>query len=94
MSDMVVFGLFVCSQILGTPKKAKKIKRSGTTDQVPVTVFQKVAFKQVLLSHFSAFITQNLMLPKVCTCLHAGNDGSGSITALMGRRCPHLMDNH
>lgn len=24
MSDMVVFGLFVCSQILGTPKKKTK----------------------------------------------------------------------
>lgn len=62
--------LFCCSKNL-RPDKQK------TTDQVPATVFQKV-ITQVLHSHFSAFITQNLMLPKVCTCLHAGNDGSGS----------------
>lgn len=74
MSDVVVFGLFV--RFLGS-RNAKTNKRK-TTDQVPVTDFQKVAFKQVLHGHFSAFITQNLMLPKVCTCLHAGNDGSGS----------------
>lgn len=54
-----------------------KTNKQKTTDQVPVTVFQKV-ITQVWHSHFSAFITQNLMLPKVCTCLHAGNDGSGS----------------
>lgn len=49
---------------------------------------RKPLFKQALRSHFLA--------KNAAKSLHlaAANDGSGLITALMGRRRPHLMDNH